>query len=740
MNTDTSATAPLPWSRQLKDAAIAWYQNDRLVWTYIFKMALASLLALGIGMLLDLESPRTAMTTVFIVMQPQSGMILAKSFYRIIGTLIGTTAVVVFVALFAQTPELFLLCTAIWIGLCTAGSAHNRNFRSYGFVLSGYTVALIGIPAVVHPALTFDSVVTRVTELSLGILCAAMVSSLVFPQRSAPNLVRIIRGRFSAFVDLIGGTLAGTVDRKQLEATNARFIGDIIGLEAIRSSAVFEDPDVRLRSGRLMRMNSEFMALSTRVHALHQLMNRLHANHAETVISAIEPYFKEVTPLLTRSGGEPVMSATDAAESAIKLDRFKKELPRRIRQTRATLPEDNASALLDFDTASELLYRVVEELHAYTLTYASLVQRSHEREQWDKSYAPKTSLFTAAIAGTRAAIVLLLLSAFWIASGWPSGDFAALNAAAFCAITSAAPDPARTTRNMSFGVIAAIIAGYFYVFHIYPHLDGFLLLATALLPLLLFAVYLTTRPAWAGFGMGICIFFPFLAVPDNLANFNAATYLNESVALMGSMLVTTIAFMILLPPANAWVVRHMEKKLRKQVVQACSGKLNDLAGRFESGTRDLMHQISALTASQPELKQSALGWMFATLEVGHAIIELRQELDRIRRDTPDLLPVAAYQALTDIRRTIPALFDAPTAQTLAAAMAATNDAITVVHHTIGPYQRPRDERHRLQRTLSYLHFIRTALLDEHSPLHPIRTAADTAAGATSTPEGPSHAA
>lgn len=740
MSSDTTAAARLPWSQQLKAAATDWYQNDRLVWTYIFKMALAALLALGIGMLLDLESPRTAMTTVFIVMQPQSGMILAKSFYRIIGTLIGTAAVFVFVALFAQTPELFLLCTAIWIGLCTAGSAHNRNFRSYGFVLSGYTVALIGIPAVVHPALTFDSVVTRVTELSLGILCAAMVSSLVFPQRTAPNLVRIIRGRFSAFVDLIGGTLAGKVDRKQLEATNARFISDIIGLEAIRSSAVFEDPDVRLRSGRLTRMNSEFMALSTRVHALHQLMNRLHANHADTVITAIEPYFKEVTPLLTRSGGEPVMSATDAAESAIKLDQFKKELPKRMRQTRATLPEDNAIALLDFDTASELLYRVIEELHAYTLTYASLVQRSHEREQWDKSYAPKTSLFTAAVAGTRAAIVLLLLSAFWIASGWPSGDFAALNAAAFCAITSAAPDPARTTRNMSFGVIAAIIIGYFYVFHIYPHLDGFLLLATALLPLLLFAVYLTTRPAWAGFGMGICIFFPFLAVPDNLSSFNAATYLNESVALMGSLLVTTVAFMILLPPANAWVVRHMEKKLRKQVVQACSGKLNDLAGRFESGTRDLMHQISVLTASQPDLKQSALGWMFATLEVGHAIIELRQELASIRRETPDLLPPAAYQALADIRRTIPALFDAPTAQTLAAAMTATNDAIAVVHHTIGPHQRPRSERHRLQRTLSYLHFIRTALLDEHSPLHPIRTGNSTGGAATSTSEGPSHAA
>jgi hypothetical protein len=34
----------------------------------------------------------------------------------------------------------------------------------------------------------------------------------------------------------------------------------------------------------------------------------------------------------------------------------------------------------------------------------------------------------------------------------------------------------------------------------------------------------------------------------------------------------------------------------------------------------------------------------------------------------------------------------------------------------------REDRHRLQRTLSYLHFIRTALLDPRSPLNASRPA------------------
>lgn len=91
---------------QLREAADDWWHNERPTWIYVFKMVFAGLLALGIGYALDLQSPRSALITVFIVMQPQSGMILAKSFYRVIGTLIGSVAVVVFVGLFAQTPEL----------------------------------------------------------------------------------------------------------------------------------------------------------------------------------------------------------------------------------------------------------------------------------------------------------------------------------------------------------------------------------------------------------------------------------------------------------------------------------------------------------------------------------------------------------------------------------------------------------------------------------------------------------
>ncbi len=203
MSASPSSVARPKSPGSLYAAAADWARTDGLTWVYLFKALAACFLALGIAMKLDLPQPRTAMTTVFIVMQPQSGMVFAKSFYRICGTLVGLVVMLALIGLFAQTPELFIISTAIWVGICTAGAARNRNFRSYGFVLAGYTAALIGIPAAQHPDGAFLSALTRVAEVVLGIVCSGAVSALVFPQFAGLQMRSTVRARFSAFVEYV---------------------------------------------------------------------------------------------------------------------------------------------------------------------------------------------------------------------------------------------------------------------------------------------------------------------------------------------------------------------------------------------------------------------------------------------------------------------------------------------------------------------------------------------------------
>ena len=52
-------------------------------------------------------------------------------------------------------------------------------------MLAGYTVALLAFPVVSTPQATFDIVVARVQEITLGIICASVVAMLVLPRSVA---------------------------------------------------------------------------------------------------------------------------------------------------------------------------------------------------------------------------------------------------------------------------------------------------------------------------------------------------------------------------------------------------------------------------------------------------------------------------------------------------------------------------------------------------------------------------
>jgi len=740
MSTPSSAQPTPSWSlAALYAAAADWAHHDGRTWIYLFKALAAAFLSLAIAMKLEMPQPRTAMTTVFIVMQPQSGAVFAKSFYRAGGTLVGLVVMLALLALFPQQPELFILATALWVGICTAGAARNRNFRSYGFVLAGYTAALIGIPASQHPDGALLSALTRVSEVLLGIVCAGVVSALVFPQHTGEQLRGTVRARFSSFVEYVGMVLGGRIERAQIEATNAQFIADIVGLEAMRSMAVFENPSARLRSGRLSRLNSEFMAASTRFHALHQLMNRLHMASAWSTIDTLEPYFKEISPLLRKSG-EPVLSAADASAAATQLEAYKTALPKRIRATRAELETTHPDApLLDFDTASELLYRFVEDLHAYTATYASLAVMSHERERWAERYEPKTNLLSAGISGVRAAIVMCVLGAFWIATAWPSGTTLTLNAAAICALASSSSNPPRTAWQMALGTVLSSALAMLLTFGIYPHIDGFPLLCVALAPFLLLGVWMTTRPKLAGYGVGYCIYFCFLAGPDNLIVYDPMSFMNDALALVLSMLATAFAFAVLLPPSSTWMRRRLLVDLRRQAVSVARGRLAGLRSRFESGTRDMMFQINAL-ASEPAQRRETLRWLFAVLEVGNAIIDLRRAIDTLPHEPRYAASMPWRVKLRAMRDAVGKLFETPDARRLDRALTATTDAIAAVQQTLVAFDPPRAERHQLQRILSHAHFIRSALLDPQSPLGEMAAPGAPASSPTpSPPQGASDA-
>ncbi|GGU71732.1 fusaric acid resistance protein [Pseudomonas laurentiana] len=704
--------ASLEWRRGFFD----WVRSDGVTWVYIFKVLCAAFITLWLAMRLELPQPRTAMITVFIVMQPQSGHVFAKSFYRFLGTLAGSSMMVALIAIFPQNTELFLPSLAVWVGICSAGAMRYRTFRAYGFVLAGYTAAMVGLPALANPDGAFMAAVWRVLEISLGILVSTLVSAAILPQSASASMRNALYQRFGVFAGFVAEGLRGESQRDRFESSNVRFIAEAVGLESLRSVTAFEDPHMRRRSGRLGRLNSEFMAITTRFNALHQLLERLRLRGPLQIVTAIEPGLYALAELLDGYAGRGLTDA-DAARLAQQLAVYKEGLPERVRSLRAAFVESSPSDadLLDFHTAYELLYRFVDDMHSYAQTHASLADHSHAREQWDEPYVAQTNWLVSLAAGVRASFILLVLGSYWIITAWPSGAMMTLIAAATVGLSAATPNPKRMSFQMACGTLLGALIGFFEMFFVYPWIDGFPLLCMVLAPVYVLGAFLSSRPAYFGVGVGLLIFFSTGSVPDNLTVYNPYNFINDYIAMVIGMLVCAAAGAIILPPNSRWLWSRLEQDLRGQVLFAITGRLRGLGSAFESRTRDLLHQAYGLAAGKPLVQSSLLRWMFVVLEVGHSIIELRKE--------QAVLPVhPCYaesqpwrQAIRVMGRALARLFLQPSASNHERALVAVDHAISRVQATDEPFARHFDTS-ALRRVQSYLHFIRTSLLDPQSPL------------------------
>ncbi|MCW2269797.1 FUSC family protein [Pseudomonas sp. JUb96] len=714
----SAVTLPFRWlaSLEWRRGFFEWARTDGVTWVYIFKVLSAAFLTLWLAMRLELPQPRTAMITVFIVMQPQSGHVFAKSFWRLLGTLAGSSMMVALIALFPQNTELFLPSLALWVGLCSAGAMRYRTFRAYGFVLAGYTAAMVGLPALEHPDGAFMAAVWRVLEISLGILVSTLVSAAILPQSASAAMRNALYQRFGVFAGFVAEGLRGDSQRDRFESSNVRFVAEAVGLESLRNVTAFEDPHMRRRNGRLGRMNSEFMAITTRFNALHQLLERLRSRGPLQIVTAIEPGLSALAELLDAYAGRALTDA-DAMRLAEELAAYKEGLPERVRSLRAAYVETGPSdaELLDFHTAYELLYRFVDDMHNYAQTHASLTEHNHAREQWDEPYVAQTNWMVSLAAGVRAAFILLVLGSFWIATAWPSGAMMTLIAAATVGLSAATPNPKRMSFQMACGTLFGAFVGFFETFFVFPWIDGFPLLCLVLAPVFVFGAFLASRPAYAGYGLGLLIFFATGSVPDNLTIYNPYNFINDYIAMVIGMLVCAAAGAIILPPNSRWLWSRLERDLRGQVLFAISGRLRGLGSGFESRTRDLLHQAYGLAAGKPQVQSNLLRWMFLVLEVGHAIIELRKE--------QAILPVhPCYaesqpwrQAIRVMGRALARLFMQPSASNHERALVAVDHAISRVQATDEPFARHFDTS-ALRRVQSYLHFIRTSLLDPQSPL------------------------
>ncbi|WP_111495580.1 FUSC family protein [Marinobacter bohaiensis] len=698
----------LPAASDWRQAWRSWRRSDGLSWLFVFKTLLAAFITLWLAMLLQLQQPSTALITVFIVMQPQSGQVMAKSLARAVGSLMGLGVMIVLVALFAQQRWLFLAAMSLWIGACIAGAARYRDMRFYACVLAGYTAALIGLPASAHPDTAIADAIWRVLEIFLALFVSSVVSILVFPQTSHAAMRSAVASRFGRFAGFVLAHLDGR-DPDALSKVNADFATEAVGLEASRSASAIEDPHTRLRSRRLQHLNHAFLGLLTRFNALHRQLRRLREESLEPVIESLSPCLELVAGLL-QPWPDSLMSPQEAGQFADALEQARAPLMQRIRQSRRALLAGGASEseLLEFNTAAELLYRFAETLHAYARAHQALGSRNHAREQVRGGFASRVNLYASLVAGGRAAITIFLGGAIWFALDWRAGVLMIANAAAICALSSGMPHPTRLAIQMAIGTFIGGVFGVIESVYVFPLIDGLPLLLMALLPVYLLGLYLSLKPAYAFVGLGLLIMFTMGSVPTNPTQYAPVTVISNYLGLFMGGVLAAVTTSVILPPASAWMWWVLEKDLRGVLGLAATGGLDGLNGRFESRTRDILAQAYGLAARRPDVQAALVQWSLIVQEVGHAMINWRQEL--AAQPVADDLAVE----LAGLERRLVTLFATPSPGALNRAREQVERVIWDLHGRLEAQSHFQHSAER--RVLSYLHFVRTTLLDRHSIL------------------------
>src|ERR1700758_1563189 len=178
-------------------------------------LALEIWVALAIGyyvaFALELNAASSVGTGLLILVGPTQGMVLSKAIYRVVGTLFGAAFAIVLMGVFSQDRTMLIAVFSVYMGCLVAAGTLLRDFRAYGCILAGYTVALISVVDIDSPTAAFTAMLDRVVVILLVVLTLAFVSTVFATAESARSLRAKLR---VATKDVVAMALAALHQRR----------------------------------------------------------------------------------------------------------------------------------------------------------------------------------------------------------------------------------------------------------------------------------------------------------------------------------------------------------------------------------------------------------------------------------------------------------------------------------------------------------------------------------------------
>lgn len=598
-------------------------------WRHVFGTVLAAALALGLAYGLDVESPYSAASTVLLVANPIQGAVRAKGAWRIVGTCVGGVVAFVLLALFVQTPVLFLLGLGLWLGLCTGAAMLLRHFRASGAAVAGYTIGLATYGALEHPQLSFEQVVGRGATVVLGVACLGIVTALLTPRGAAATL----EAHFARLVAATGRLIARHVPDGAGRSPEglAATVGELFTVDDHLVLSAAETADIALRAGAVREgLAALFVALIGATALPATGGGRWRAWRARAI--AAQALKESETALASPQGVAGALRSIAAARHALAVLAGEGDT--------AGGPEDPAD-LIALDRLAELLRDYELALIGLAGLRGRRLRGSRRRFRFHRDYRG------AIDNGLRSLLAIGLGSAFWIVTGWHEGMLALLILSPYCALLAMTGNPAAGAAEFVKGTIVAVPAGFICAYGMLPAIDGFPLLVVALAPFWIAGLYATTLPKHGAAGLAYLVAFNTLVAASNPMAFDPAAFLNHACGWLGGVLLTLLCFRILLPRDPPGEARRLAGSISADVLALLRspGRLPD---RFVWGhlQHHRLSRISLVLRHDPQRADAMVLTGIAQLQLGHALFRAQAAAGAVvlPRETRDRLAQACRAA------------------------------------------------------------------------------------------------
>ncbi|MEW6641536.1 MAG: FUSC family protein [Pseudomonadota bacterium] len=612
----------------------------RLSWRdglFSVKTFVAAMLALYIAFRLDLSQPSWSVTTVYIVSQPFAGMVLAKSLYRVLGTLIGAVMSLVMVSLFSNTPELFCLALAVWIGLGTFVSIYLRDApQSYVGMLSGYSAAIIGLPAALAPDQAFDFAVARCLEIMLGIACGALMHHVVLPQRAGDALRKALDATLPSMARWAGDALRGHESETKGLADRRQIISAVIALDALRVFAVIDTPALRAVDAVIRQFEGRLLSLLALLMSVYDRFAVLQDRRPETA-AVLQPLLERSAAHIAASSG--AKTPEDAQEESEAERVLKAAIEARLPPTQALSTDPDAFLV------RSILLRLGDVLTMWRETVwirtHIAIGRQLPGDEAAPSFRPYRDVSLAVVGGLVSAATVVMASAFWIFSAWPNGPTAVTFAGIMCAIMGARDDPAAaSTQFLKMSLIGVLIAAL-YLFALLPPLATFPALVIALAPFFLACGVLLTAPAAIPYTMPLIFVAGGLIGLTNAMNYDFASFINGAIGYVVGIGMGAAALGLLRPLGTDWAVQRLTRGLFGDLAEITGSAVTEQRSVFESRMFDRINALFMRLDPMVDRQRAHLQASLAGLRIGLNVLVLRT----LRLVLPSVAAAAVQEAL-----------------------------------------------------------------------------------------------